>query len=472
MFVVRRSTYYALMTMIFFVLLSFTQLHAAEETIPIQRDPFIFYTAVEEPSWSIIRARLQEAFRRIGLTMELVKPESAQRSMFLANEQGDGDANRVYNIKELAPQNTSNLVQIPEVTHTDVLAVYSIDLDFPVEGWQSIKDYRNGARIGAKIIEKKLPGQRSFVASTEQLVKMLIAGRLDTFVDFEQISDKAIKDLGMTGKVKRLSPVLLTTPMYSYIHKKYQDLVPKIADALRQMKEDGTFDRIQEEILNPGPEQPDLVFYTGMDSPYKAILQGRLQEAFHRIGKQFTLVFPGSSQRALTMANEEGDGDAARVVNIKEIAPENTGNLVQIPEVTSWTAFHVYSRDRDFQVDGWTSLAGTRNGFRVGLKLLEKNVPGTRTILPSTERLLQMLDAGRLDTVIEHSSVADCLLAEKKHTTIHKLSPPLQEIPVYSYIHKKHQSLIPQIVKALVEMKADGTFANIEEDILKETPQQ
>ena len=36
-----------------------------------------------------------------------------------------------------------------------------------------------------------------------------------------------------------------------------------------------------------------------------------------------------------------------------------------------------------------------------------------------------------------------------------------------SIIHKKHQALIPEIAKALKEMKADGTFEKIEEDVLR-----
>ena len=58
--------------------------------------------------------------------------------------------------------------------------------------------------------------------------------------------------------------------------------------------------------------------------------------------------------------------------------------------------------------------------------------------------------------------------SESGYSGITRLSPPLVDEPAYSIIHKKHQALIPAIVSALQEMKADGTFEKIEEDVLKE----
>lgn len=110
------------------------------------------------------------------------------------------------------------------------------------------------------------------------------------------------------------------------------------------------------------------------------------------------------------MANEAGDGDVMRVPDIKKIVPDITGNLVQIPESISDITFNVYTKNTIFPVDGWQSLKNYRNGLRVGVKILEKNIPGYRTILPNSERLFQMLDQGRLDTVSEHSIVANDLI--------------------------------------------------------------
>lgn len=100
--------------------------------------------------------------------------------------------------------------------------------------------------------------------------------------------------------------------------------------------------------------------------------------------------------------------------------------------------------------------------------MLEKKIPGNRTILPDSERLFQMLDHGRLDTVTEHSIIADYYIQQLQFANIKKISPALVSIPGYSLIHKKHQALIPAITKSLSEMKADGSFEKIKADVFRQ----
>ena len=99
-------------------------------------------------------------------------------------------------------------------------------------------------------------------------------------------------------------------------------------------------------------KQKLYVFHTAIRSPMKEILDVRIQEAFRRLNLNAKLVMSPSSQRALMLANEDGDGDAARVPNLKEISPENTGNLVKVPESIMTIEFSVYTKDLSFPVDG------------------------------------------------------------------------------------------------------------------------
>jgi len=433
-------------------------LFAFDETAITKQKLYVFHTALESPIREILETRIQEAFGRLNLKAELLISHSSQRALMLANEEGDGDAARVPNIKEIAPENTDNLVQVPEAIITMELGVYARNLSFPVEGWNSLEKYHNGARVGAKILEKNIPGKRTFVPTTVQLVQMLDSGRIDTMVEWNLIAENAIRDLKVTG-IKKLSPPIILQPFHIYLHKKHRALVPELSKAISQMKEDGSFDKLA------GKEE--FVFYTGAQSPVKEILEGRLQEAFKRIGLKLKLVYPGSAQRSLVMANEDGDGDANRVPGIKQIAPKDTENLILIPEPVNLIRFYVYTKGTVSSVNGYKSLADFRNGFRVGAKILENNIPGEKIILPDATRLFQMLDDGRLDTVVEFSFVADKIIKENNYSGITRLPQPLVDLPAYSLIHKKHQALIPEITKALKEMKADGTFEKIEEDVLR-----
>jgi len=225
-----------------------SHLFAADKTTIPKQELYVFHTTIASPAREILSARIQEAFRRLNLKAELHIAPSSQRALMLANEEGDGDAFRVPDIKKVAPENTGNLVQVPESIITMDLAVYTRNLSFPVEGWSSLEKYHNGARFGAKLLEKNIPGKRTFLPTTTQLVQMLDSGRIDTMVEWNLVADNTIRNLKVTG-IKKLSPPLKVQPFHIYVHKKHQALAPKIAKALKEMKTDGTFEKIEEDVL-------------------------------------------------------------------------------------------------------------------------------------------------------------------------------------------------------------------------------
>ncbi len=430
----------------------------AADGVVLKQKTYIFHSAWQSPIKEKVNIRIQEAFHRLNLNAKLLINPSSQRALLLANEDGDGDAGRVPNLKSIAPQNTANLIKVPEPILTMNLSVFTKNLDFPVDGWDSLEKYHNGARIGAKILEKNIPGKRTFLPTTVQLVQMLDSGRIDTLVEWSPIAEHTIANLNITS-IKKLSPPIKTQAFHLYLNKKHQALVPQLNEVLRQMKKDGFFSNQTKEVT----------FYTGLHPPMQYVLEKRLQEAFKRgVGFKLKLINPGSAQRAIIMANEHGDGDANRVPNIKEIAPKVTENLLLIPEAINTLSFYVYTKGAAHLGNDFQSLANLRNGFRVGVKLLEKNVPGERVMLPEAKRLFQMLDDRRLDTVVAISFVADAVIKENNFSDIRKATQSLEKIPAYSLIHKKHQALIPKIVHALQEMKADGTFEKIEKDVFEE----
>ena len=241
-------TYLVLAICLFFYTVVSSHLCAANETVITKQKTYIFYTALGSPIKDILEARIKEVFRRLDLDVKLLISPSSQRALMLANEDGDGDAFRVPNIKEIAPENTANLVQVPESIIIVALTVYTKNLSFLVEGWHSLERYHNGARIGAKILEKNIPGERTFVPTTVQLVKMLDSDRIDTMVEWDLVAENVIRNLKVMG-IHKLSPPIKVQPFHIYIHKKHQALIPEIVQVLKDMKEDGAFDKIKIDVL-------------------------------------------------------------------------------------------------------------------------------------------------------------------------------------------------------------------------------
>lgn len=232
-----------------FLFIAFGPAFAAPPVSPSSPLKLKLYTGFPSPDADIIRAILKDAYQRIGIEAEVIQLP-ARRALLLANSAGDGAAGRVGDIKEITPTETSNLLLVPEVIHTMRMAVFTTGLEFPVQGWDSLTPYRNGARIGCKFSEKFLPqGREKFLLPTRtQLFKMLMSDRIDTVVDWENFGLSAIKEMGLTG-IKLLPDSIAEKNFFHLLHTKHAHLVPQITKALQEQKESGDFTRIQAEVL-------------------------------------------------------------------------------------------------------------------------------------------------------------------------------------------------------------------------------
>lgn len=396
----------------------------------------------------LVRDRVDVVYKRAGLTADF-KPLPHNRSVFSANEGiVDGDVGRVPSIEE----NNPNLLRV-NVKLMDLNgAAYTLHAEIGNYDESLLRKYRVGYVLGVKWPQAVLDGREAITAPNyAALFEMLLDGRIDLALATEASADSVFNELQSRAKnIRRLLPSVFSAPIYHYVHKKNAEIVPRLEQAIKEINEEGVF-----------------VFYTGIQSPVFEILRQRLKEAFKGIGKICEVRSTGSSLRALQIANENGDGDAYRNKNVKKLNPDITSNLVVIPESIGNVEFYVYTKGKHLAVTDWTSLNGFKNGLRNGALILEKNIPEPQTRLPDTDRLLQMLQEDRLDTVTEHGVTADFRLKKLKLKGITKLVPSLASFPGYSYIHKKHASLIPAISASIADMKKEGRFEQIEREVIE-----
>lgn len=184
----------------------------------------------------------QEAFRRIGAHFKLVSLPS-ERSLQSANlGEVDGEGLRVAGLDSQYP----NLIQVPErfigISFVAFARDASIRLD---QGWESLKPYSVAFITGWKMFEANAGSARlaTKVDKPEQLFRMLASGRIDLALYTRADGAVLARQLGLTSVVP-LAPALKDVDMYLYLNKKHEVLVPKLAKALRDMKADGTTQRI------------------------------------------------------------------------------------------------------------------------------------------------------------------------------------------------------------------------------------
>lgn len=184
----------------------------------------------------------QKAFQRLGLELELVSLPS-QRSLVAADTgEVDGEGLRIAGLDEQYP----NLIRVPEKIITTHFVAFRRNAEISLDrGFDSLRPYRVAHVTGWKLFETQAGVARTVhkVDRPEQMFQMLAADRVDlalyTLVDGQRL----VRSLGLAG-ISPVSPALREADMYLYLNKRHAALVPKLAQALRDMKADGSFQRL------------------------------------------------------------------------------------------------------------------------------------------------------------------------------------------------------------------------------------
>lgn len=187
-----------------------------------------------------------EAFQRIGITAEIVFTPTERSLVDVNAGLIGGELNRIKGMEKAFP----NLVRVPEPNMTMHFVAFA-KKHYSVNGWESLRHLHIGIVKGWKILEQNT---RTFphvtlVPTETELFTMLDKGRIDValyskLTGYEQIASRGLTD------IRHLEPPLASRDMYLYLHKRYEHLVEKVAEALRKMKQDQTYERIVRESIS------------------------------------------------------------------------------------------------------------------------------------------------------------------------------------------------------------------------------
>ncbi len=187
-----------------------------------------------------------EAFRRIGKTAEIVSLPG-ERSLINVND-GIEDAEfvRISGLQASYP----NLRMVPEPIYVMEFSVFTNNVQFSPTGWNSLAPYDVAIVTGWKILENNIKNSRSLtkLSSVKNLFTFLDKKRTQVAVHAKWQGVDLIKRLGLKG-ITVMEPPLATRDVYLYLNKKYESLVLKLSEALKQMKRDGTYEFIKNETL-------------------------------------------------------------------------------------------------------------------------------------------------------------------------------------------------------------------------------
>lgn len=185
-----------------------------------------------------------------------------------------------------------------------------------------------------------------------------------------------------------------------------------------------------------------------------------VQEAYNNIGisTKFTK-FP--IHRSLIYSNDgKFDGESSRVKSILK----KYRNLVIIPVPTIYMKGIAFTKTvKNFTPNGFKSLSKYNVVINLGAQFALNGTEGLPRVYKAShyESVFKMLDLERADVAVAPYIVGVGLMRKLDLLHITPLQPPLIEIPMYHFLHKKNKALVPSIQRALKKMEASGRIEQI-----------
>jgi len=194
-----------------------------------------------------------------------------------------------------------------------------------------------------------------------------------------------------------------------------------------------------------------------------------LTEAFQKNEINFSAEYM-PSLRALQVSNSgKLDGELHRVANFHEITNNQYSNLIRIDCKLLSVHLAVFAKE-NLVINTAEDLNHYNLAYYRGRKDVDKllNLHNAQKKIYKVNtdlQAFQMLAAGRVDLIISESHAGNSIIhSAEKFNNIRELNR-LVKTDIYSFIHKKHQALLPDINNTLEQMKAQGRF----EQIINET---
>jgi polar amino acid transport system substrate-binding protein len=209
--------------------------------------------------------------------------------------------------------------------------------------------------------------------------------------------------------------------------------------------------------VQPVQAEEKLIFSGLKGSNLGLMVEEVLQEAYEQIGIEIEIKWlPG--ERALHVANDgEIDGAELRVAAISK----KYTNLIMVPVPVYESDIVVFTRNETFPVKGWASLKPYRIGVPSGYTAILDNVRGFNCWTVKYTQLFRMLDTNRVDIGVVDRFNGLMTINQLGLKGIRILSPPLETIRFYNFLHKKHKDLVPRITASLQQMKDEGKMRQI-----------
>ena len=193
----------------------------------------------------IAQAVLEYAYNQAGIKMDIESYPALRSAVNADMGITDGVLARMSGLEATF----MNLIRVDmPVSYLDMM-VYTKNISFSVDGWESLRPYTITFMYGNKLAEKYTVGMKIETTPTAESAFMKLAyGRTDLVIEARDYGCM-LKTMNILG-IKMLEPPLMHIETYHYLHKRHVALVLKLESILKQMEYNGEIERIEKAIID------------------------------------------------------------------------------------------------------------------------------------------------------------------------------------------------------------------------------
>lgn len=181
----------------------------------------------------------------------------------------------------------------------------------------------------------------------------------------------------------------------------------------------------------------------------------KVQQAYQNIGLQMQLeTMPLERLRLEAARGVLVDGNLAATASLQQVVPQ----LIRIPVQLYQLELTAFVRDPQLKPAQWADLQPLRVTYMAGMLSVEARLKQYQvkalTAALTLEQALQYVAKGRVDVAVLPKAEAEYVLRQLPGQQLQVVLPPLEQLPLYHYIHQKHQALVGPLTAQLTQIMA------------------
>jgi polar amino acid transport system substrate-binding protein len=178
---------------------------------------------------------LRAAFGRIGYEVRIEIRPSERALKNVSDGIDDGNFLRISGLSKAYP----NMLIVPEKLGDCKFVAFAKDKNLVVTKWTDLRESRVGYVLGWKLIEENVQGFTHLSAVRDQniLFGMLEKDRIDVALFDATAGQYWVKEHNASG-IHTVGEPLAVREMYLYLNRKHKAILPPLAKAIRDVKEE------------------------------------------------------------------------------------------------------------------------------------------------------------------------------------------------------------------------------------------